>query len=136
MGDIVKTVDRAEFEKRRNEHLQVRQCPICGGKIKLVMEFPLYEPETVMFQCNECGHSLKGYIPAECFSCEESFGTFKTADCIGRAVLTLVDAWNANAKTEYCLHEGKRRAYLQQKYGFGEARASINIDTDEVTANA
>ena len=139
MGDIVKTVDRAEYEKRKNEHLQVRQCPICGDKIKLVMSFPVYEPETVMFQCDTCGHSLKGYIPVELYSCEESFGTFKTADCIGRAVLTLVDAWNSHAKTEYYLHEEKRQAYYRQKYG--EAKSCITIDLEttektEVTSNA
>lgn len=139
MGDIVKTVDRAEFEKRKKESLQVRQCPECGNKIKLVMTFPVLEAETVMFQCDQCGHSLKGYIPTEYFDCEESFGTFKTADCIGRAILTLVDAWNAHAKTEYYLHEEKRQAYLRQKYGEQKRYKTIDLETTEkteVTANA
>ena len=134
MGNIVKTVDRAEFEKRRNEHLQVRQCPICGGKIKLVMEFPVSEAETVMFQCDRCGHSLKGLIPSEFFSCEEIFSSLKTADCIGRAILTLADAWNTHSKTEYYRHEEKRQKYYREKYG--EEQRKFKTVFSEVTANA
>ena len=111
MGDIVKTVDREEFEKLKKESLHVKQCPFCGGKIKLVMSFPDARADTVAFQCDACGYSLKGYMPTEHHTCGEMVGTFTTADCIGRAVLNLVYLWNSQVEYESSKQSSEKLKY-------------------------
>ena len=131
MGDIVKTVDRAEFEKRRRESLQVIGCPECGFGIELVIDFPIYGSKSATLRCKNCGHSVKEYLPTEYVACGNSRGFFHSTKSLAKGIFSLVDAWNTHAKTEWSLCKEKREAYILQK-----SRELRNKHKTEVNANA
>ena len=140
MGDIVKTVDRAEFEKRKKEHLQVRGCPECGFSIEIVMDFPIYGSNSATLRCKNCGHSLKEYLPAEYVTCENSMGFFHSAKSLSRGIVALVEKWNEYAKERYNLNqqmhaEEYRKAAAEERKRTRVFR-QFEMESDEVTANA
>ena len=114
LNDITKYVSREEFDRKRKESLTINNCPICGNKVRLIIEKPFYGPNNILFQCENCGQSLKGNIPIEYYACGESNGTFITPNCIGKAILYLANSWNAHARE---LRNKKANTFQRYKSG-------------------
>lgn len=134
MGDIVKIVDRAEFEKRSRESLRIINCPECGGKIEIAISFSSFADKKAIIRCEECGHTVKESISVAYFECDNSFGTFYNVECLAKGLSGVIKKWNKQAEFDYNKREQQRQEYLRQK--FVEEQTKFKTVFSELNTNA
>ena len=95
MGNVIKSVSKAEFKKQEKEAFEPRYCPMCKKGTEIIIDLPVIAPKSITIRCKHCDYSVTKTMRLEYFSSDGKFGTFVTAESFTKSLFEVVDKWNA-----------------------------------------